>query len=75
EGVILNTTNKRVFLNSSVKRKAFNDKIDIYARTNVSNKKGNASSVGNGQIFMQKSVVSQLLQFQPIYSLLETGEN
>ena len=75
EGVILNTTNKRVFLNSSVKRKAFNDKIDIYARTNVSNKKGNASSVGNGQRFMQKSVVSQLLQFQPIYSLLETGEN
>lgn len=75
EGVILNTTNKRVFLNSSVKRKAFNDKIDIYARTNVSNKIGNASSVGNGQIFMQKSVVSQLLQFQPIYSLLETGEN
>ena len=74
EGVILNTTNKRVFLNSSIKRKAFNDKIDIYARTNVSNKKGNASSVGNGQIFMQKSVVSQLLQFQPIYSLLETGE-
>ena len=75
EGVIVNTTNKRVFLNSSVKRKAFNDKIDIYARTNVSHKKGNASSVGNGQVFMQKSVVSQLLQFQPIYSLLETGEN
>ena len=75
EGVIVNTTNKRVFLNSSVKRKAFNDKIDLYARTNVSHKKGNASSVGNGQVFMQKSVVSQLLQFQPIYSLLETGEN
>ena len=74
EGVIVNTTNKRVFLNSSVKRKAFNDKIDIYARTNVSYKKGNASSVGNGQVFMQKSVVSQMLQFQPIYSLLESGQ-
>lgn len=74
EGVIVNTTNKRVFLNSSVKRKAFNDKIDIYARTNVSHKKGNASSVGNGQVFMQKSVVSQMLQFQPIYSLLESGQ-
>ncbi len=74
EGVIVNNTSKRVFLNSSVKRKAFNDKIDIYARTNVSHKKGNASSVGNGQVFMQKSVVSQMLQFQPIYSLLESGQ-
>jgi TonB-linked SusC/RagA family outer membrane protein len=72
--VIVNNTSKRVFLNSSVKRKAFNDKIDIYARTNVSHKKGNASSVGNGQVFMQKSVVSQMLQFQPIYSLLESGQ-
>ena len=74
EGVIVNNTSKRVFLNSSVKRKAFNDKIDIYARTNVSHKKGNASSVGNGQVFIQKSVVSQILQFQPIYSLLESGQ-
>jgi TonB-linked SusC/RagA family outer membrane protein len=74
EGVIVNNTSKRVFLNSSVKRKAFNDKIDIYARTNVSHKKGNASSVGNGQVFMQKSVVSQMLQFQPIYSLLDSGQ-
>ena len=74
EGVIVNNTSKRVFLNSSVKRKAFNDKIDIYARTNVSHKKGNASSVGNGQVFMQKSVVSHMLQFQPIYSLLESGQ-
>ena len=74
EGVIVNTTNKRVFLNSSVKRKAFGDKIDIYSRTNVSHKQGNAASVGNGQIFLQKSVVSQVLQFQPIYSLLETGQ-
>jgi TonB-linked SusC/RagA family outer membrane protein len=75
EGVITNTTNKRIFLNSRVKRKAFNDKIDVYSRTNISHKEGNASSVGNGQIFMQKSVVSQVLQFQPIYSILDTGEN
>ena len=75
EGVITNTTNKRIFLNSRVKRKAFNDKIDIYSNTNISHKQGNASSVGNGQIFMQKSVVSQVLQFQPIYSILDTGEN
>ncbi len=75
EGVIVNSTNKRMFLNTSIKRKAFNDKIDVFSRTNISYKKGNASSVGNGQVFMQKSVVSQVLQFQPIYSLLETGEN
>ena len=29
EGVIVNSTNKRVFLNSNVKRKSFKDKIDI----------------------------------------------
>ena len=75
EGVIVNSTNKRLFLNTRIKRKAFNDKIDVFSITNLSYKKGNASSVGNGQIFMQKSVVSQVLQFQPIYSLLETGEN
>lgn len=74
EGVIVNSTNKRWFLNTSAKTKAFGDKIDIYSRTNLSYKEGNASSVGNGQIFMQKSVVSQVLQFQPIYSLLDTGE-
>ncbi|MFL2621824.1 MAG: SusC/RagA family TonB-linked outer membrane protein [Flavobacteriaceae bacterium] len=75
EGVIVNSTNKRWFLNTSAKTKAFGDKIDIYSRTNLSYKEGNASSVGNGQIFMQKSVVSQVLQFQPIYSLLDTGES
>lgn len=75
EGVIVNSTNKRLFLNTRIKRKGFNDKIDVFSITNLSYKKGNASSVGNGQIFMQKSVVSQVLQFQPIYSLLETGEN
>lgn len=75
EGVIINSNNKRWFLNTSAKTKAFGDKIDIYSRTNLSYKEGNASSVGNGQIFMQKSVVSQVLQFQPIYSLLDTGEN
>ena len=75
EGVIVNSTNKRLFLNTRIKRKVFNDKIDVFSITNLSYKIGNASSVGNGQIFMQKSVVSQVLQFQPIYSLLETGEN
>lgn len=75
EGVIVNSTNKRIFLNSNIKRKALNDKFDIFSRTNISHRDGNASSVGNGQIFLQKSVVSQILQFQPIYSLLDSGQD
>ena len=74
EGVIINSNNKRITYNMNAKRKAFNDKIDFFSKTNISYKKGNASSVGNGQIFSQRGVVSQALQFQPIFSLLSTGE-
>lgn len=58
----------------NAKRKAFNNKIDIFSKTNISYKKGNAASVGNGEIFSQRGVVSQALQFQPIFSLLSAGE-
>ena len=74
EGVIINSNNKRITYNMNAKRKAFNDKIDFFSKTNISYKKGNASSVGNGEIFSQRGVVSQALQFQPIFSLLSTGE-
>jgi hypothetical protein len=59
----------------NVKRKAFNNKIDVFSKTNISYKEGNASSVGNGEIFSQRGVVSQALQFQPIFSLLNPGED
>ena len=69
EGVIINTGNKRVTFNVNGKRKAFNDKIDIFTRTNMAYNTGNAASVGNSQIFQQRSVVSQALQFQPIFEI------
>jgi len=75
EGVIINTGNKRVTFNTNTRRKAFNDKIDFFSRTNVAYNTGNASSVGNSQIFQQRSVVSQALQFQPIFGLLEPGQD
>jgi TonB-linked SusC/RagA family outer membrane protein len=75
EGVIINTGNKRTTLNVNGKRKAFNDKIDLYSKTNIAYNKGNASSIGNGEVFLQKSVTSQALQFQPIFGLLELGED
>lgn len=75
EGVIINSGNKRVIFNANGKRKAFNKKVDIFARTNIAHNKGNASSVGNSQIFQQRSVVSQALQFQPIFDLLQPGED
>ena len=74
EGVIINSNNKRITYNMNAKRKAFNNKIDFFSKTNISYKKGNASSVGNGEIFAQRGVVSQALQFQPIFSLLNPGE-
>ena len=75
EGVIINSNSKRVNLNINAKRKAFDEKIDIYSKTYFTHKKGNAASVGNGQIFQQRGVVSQALQFQPIFSLLEPGQD
>ncbi|MDC3132609.1 SusC/RagA family TonB-linked outer membrane protein [Flavobacteriaceae bacterium] len=74
EGVIVNSNNRRYTYNMNAKRKAFNNKIDIFSKTNISYKKGNAASVGNGEIFSQRGVVSQALQFQPIFSLLSAGE-
>ena len=75
EGVIINSNNKTVNFNMNAKRKAFNEKIDIYSKTYFTHKKGNAASVGNGEIFQQRGVVSQALQFQPIFSLLEPGQD
>lgn len=75
EGVIINSNNKRVTYNMNAKRNAFNNKIDFYSKTNISYKTGNAASVGNGQIFAQRGVVSQVLQFQPIFPLLSPGED
>ncbi len=75
QGVIVNSNNNRVTYNMNVKRKAFNNKIDVFSKTNISYKEGNASSVGNGEIFSQRGVVSQALQFQPIFSLLNPGED
>jgi TonB-linked SusC/RagA family outer membrane protein len=75
QGVIVNTGNKRITFNANARTKAFNNKIDIMSRTNFAHNKGNASSVGNSQIFQQRSVVSQALQFQPIFGLLDPGED
>jgi len=75
EGVIINSNNKTINLNINAKRKSFNEKIDIYSKTYFTHKKGNAASVGNGEIFQQRGVVSQALQFQPIFSLLEPGQD
>ena len=44
---------------------AFDEKIDIYSKTYFTHKKGNAASVGNGEIFQQRGVVSQALQRCP----------
>ena len=74
EGVIINSNNRRITYNMNAKRKAFSNKVDFFSKTNISYKKGNASSVGNGEIFSQRGVVSQALQFQPIFSLLSPGE-
>ena len=74
EGVIINSNNRKITYNMNAKRKAFNNKVDFFSKTNISYKKGNASSVGNDEIFSQRGVVSQALQFQPIFSLLSPGE-
>ena len=74
-GVISNTDNKRTTLSINGQKRAFNNKINIRTNTNIAYNKGNASSVGNGQVFQQRSVVSQTLQFQPIFGLLNVGED
>ncbi|WP_242084842.1 SusC/RagA family TonB-linked outer membrane protein [Aestuariivivens sediminis] len=75
EGVIINTGNKRVTLNVNGRRKAFNDKIDVFSKTNISYNKGNSASVGNGDLLLNRSVTSQALQFQPVFGLLEPGQD
>ena len=75
EGVVLNSGNKRTIFNVNGKRKAFNDKIDLFSRTNIAHSIGNASSTGNGRVDSQRSVVSQALRFQPIFELLKAGED
>ena len=59
----------------NAKRQAFDKKVDFFSKTNISHNSGNAASVGNGEIFSQRGVVSQALQFQPIFSLLSPGED
>jgi len=47
EGVILNTDNKRITSNTNFRKKAFNNKVDIFMRTLLAYNDGNASSVAN----------------------------
>jgi TonB-linked SusC/RagA family outer membrane protein len=75
EGVIINSNNKRITSNTNIRKKAFNKKVDVFLRTILAYNSGNASSVSNGEIFTQRGIVSQALQFQPIFSLLEDGQN
>lgn len=75
EGAIINTSNKRVTLSVNGRKQAFNDKINIFSKTNIAYNKGNAASIGNGDLLLNRSVTSQTLQFQPIFGLLEPGED
>jgi TonB-linked SusC/RagA family outer membrane protein len=75
QGVILNTGNRRITFNTNTRKKSFNKKIDLFSNTNFAYNTGNASSVGNGEIFQQRSVTSSALQFQPIFNLLDVGED
>ena len=75
EGVISNTNNRRITSNTNIRRKMFNDKVDLIIKTNIAHNSGNASSVANGEIFQQRGVVSQALRFQPIFDLLSPGED
>lgn len=75
KGVIQNTDNERVTLNGNFRRKAFDGKIDIFSKTNIAFNQGRSGSVGNGEIFQQRSVVSNTLQFQPIFTPLEPGQD
>lgn len=75
QGVIINTGNKRITFNTNTRKKSFNRKIELFSNTNLAYNTGNASSVGNGEIFQQRSVTSSALQFQPIFDLLDAGED
>ena len=75
QGTILNSSNKKITLNINGRKKAFNKKIDIFTKTNVSHNSGNAASVGNGDLLLNRSITSTALQFQPIFNLLEPGQD
>ena len=75
EGVIINTGNKKITFNTNTRKKAFDKKVDLVSNTNLAYNKGNASSVGNGDILLNRSVTSSTLQFQPIFDLLAVGED
>jgi TonB-linked SusC/RagA family outer membrane protein len=74
QGVIINSNFNRLTYNVNTMRRV-GKRIKIYTKTNLARSWGNAASVGNGQIFQQRGVVSQALQFQPIFSLLEPGQD
>ncbi len=74
-GIIINSNNRRLTFNVNARTKAFKNKLELASRSNIAYNAGNASSVGNGQIFLQRSVVSQALLFQPIFRLLDPGED
>ncbi|TLX75639.1 TonB-dependent receptor [Labilibacter sediminis] len=74
QGVITNTDYKRATFNMNGMRKGFNNKVSFYSKTNTSFGKGRASSVGNGQMYSDRSVVSSALRFQPIFELLEADQ-
>ena len=75
EGVIINTDNQRIVSNTTVRKKMFDGAVDLTSKTNLAHNEGSASSASNGQIFQQRGVVSQALQFQPIFELLNPGED
>ncbi|MEQ8548690.1 MAG: SusC/RagA family TonB-linked outer membrane protein [Cyclobacteriaceae bacterium] len=73
QGVILNSDFNRATFSINASRNAGNN-LKIYSKTNLARSWGNASSSGNGEIFEQRGVVSQTLQFQPIFDRLAFGE-
>ncbi|MBK3516208.1 SusC/RagA family TonB-linked outer membrane protein [Carboxylicivirga marina] len=75
QGVIINTDYKRATFNMNGMRKAFDKKVSVFTKTNASYGKGRASSVGNGQMYQDRSVVSNALRFQPIFDMLEPGQD
>ncbi len=75
EGVIIDTDYKRATFNMNGMRKAFDKKLTFYTKTNASFGKGKGSSVGNGQMYSNRSVVSNALLFQPVFGLLEAEQN
>ena len=70
EGVIINSDNKTINFNMNAKRKAFNEKIDIYSKTYFTHKNGNSASVGNGEIFQQRASYRKLYNSNQFFHYL-----